>query len=534
MTLFKKVKIHRIIQSFFLIIVVLSSLLCIYSLTIKHPHVLGNHVIRTDSQGKILSWVTPQANAYGIVVDISWDFIKNKVPIEPCGYKGYMISCSYDIFNNPGYATYNLLDMAGLFGEFVDSLIPYYAYTGDWSYVEVVREMLDHALIYGLTPDSWVWPNMPYAWSPGGEYNYSGRIEPDKAGEFGLGLLKFYQLTNETKYLDAALDIADVLALKVRQGNATHAPWSCRALPEDGQVLVQYTGNVVGELNFLEELIKLSLVNVSDYINARDIARSFLLNHVIPNNDWRYYFEDYADDIPTKSEFNADETARYIMNHRDWDAVWELHVNSIWKWVEEILGEHTWDAYGVLPISEQTVDLYYGEFSHTARHASVKAQYAAITNNSDIKEEAFRLFNWATYAVQPTTSFVLFSANDLDNTEIWYTDGHADYIRHFMTGMSYFPEWAPPNESHLVKSDSIVQNVIYSVNYINYTVFDASISCIDIFRVNFTPTSLIAGSTPLNLQADLSSLGYTLTALENNDFILKINHTGENSVSIKI
>jgi hypothetical protein len=92
MSLFKKAKIQRIIQSFFLIIVALSSVLCIYSLTIKHPRILGNHVIETDSQGKILSWITPQANAYDTVVDISWDFIKNKVPIESCGYKGHIIS----------------------------------------------------------------------------------------------------------------------------------------------------------------------------------------------------------------------------------------------------------------------------------------------------------------------------------------------------------------------------------------------------------------------------------------------------------
>ncbi len=516
----------------FISVIISSSIISVHSLIIKYPPSLGNHIIRTDTQGKILSWITPQQNAYDKVIDIAWDFIKNKAPIEANGYKGYIVSCSFDIFSNPGYATNNSLDMAGLFGEFVDSVIPYYAYTGNWSYVEVVKQMLDHALIYGLTPDSWEWPNMPYAWSPRGNLNYSGRIEPDKAGEFGLGLLKFYQLTKESKYLDTALDIADVLAEKVREGNATHSPWPHRIFPKNGQILVEYTGNVVGELNFLDALINLKLGNVQNYENARNIARNFLLNHVIPNNDWRYYFEDYLDDCPTKSEFNADETARYLIENKDWDPDWEDHIKSIWKWVEEVLGEHAWKDYGVLPISEQTIDLYYGEFSHTARHASVKAQYAAIKEDLNFKDEAFRLFNWATYGVQEDTGFVLFSANNLDNSEIWYTDGYADFIRHFMAGMAAFPEWAPPNESHLVKATSIVQTISYAQNYIYYETYDAPSDCIDTFRINFIPSSIKAGGLALTQHTDLDSLGYLLNSLSDGGYVLKIQHAGERCVYI--
>lgn len=528
----KIIRVKHLFITIFCSVIILSSTLCIHSFIFKYPRYLGNHEIVYDSNGKILSWMTPQEQSFHDTVEIAWNFVKNKVPIEPSGYKGYMISCSFDIFNNPGYATYNDLDMAGLFGEFVDSLIPYYAYTGDWSYVEVVREMLDHALMYGLTPENWEWPNMPYAWSPGGDHIYSGRIEPDKAGEFGLGLLKFYHLTGDVEYLNAALRIADVLANTVRQGNIHQAPWPFRVSPENGEILAQYTGNVVGELNFLDELIDLSLGNISGYQRARDIARSFLLEHVIPNNDWRYYFEDYGDDVPTKSEFNADETVRYLLNNRDWDPNWQSHVLSIWKWVEDILGEHAWDEYGVLPISEQTVDLYFGEFSHTARHASVKAQYSAITGDENFKDAAFRLFNWATYGVQEETGFIIFSANNLDNTEIWYTDGYADFIRHFMTGIGYIPEWSEPGSTHLVRSSSIVQNIIYAQNNIQYITFDAKAPSIDVFRLNFLPSKIQAGSSSLTLQSNLNCSGYTLSTLENGDYILTIRHDGEKVIKI--
>jgi hypothetical protein len=543
----RKIKSHHVFQISVILILVVNSVLSINSIFIEHPQYLGNHKIIVDAEGKILSWISPQSSAYDRVINISWDFIKNKVPIEPCGLPGYMVSSSYSTISNIGNASYISLNMAGLFGKFVESVVPYYGYTGDWSFVEIVQKMFDFALRpgVGLTPDDWAWPNMPYAWSPvdnelaignlGNNIKYSGRIEPDKSGEFGLGLLKLYELTNNVSYLNAALDIADVLALNVRDGNATHSPWPFRVLPQTGQILVEYCGNVVGELNLLDALIELNIGNTVAYTNARDKARSFILNHVVPNNDWRNYFEDYGDNRPTKSEYNADETARYIMDHRDWDPDWQIHVKSIWTWVENILGIHRWEDYGVIPIMEQTINIYYGEFSHTARHASVKAQFAYLRNDENIKKEAYRLFNWATYAAQPETGFVRFSANIFRiEPNTWYTDGHADYIRLFMIGLGYFPEWAPYNENHLVNSRGIVTSINYTASDINYTVYNPTFDpFIDTLRVNFVPSQILGNTTQLLQRSDLDYPGYTLTSLENGDYILKIQHTGFGFISIQ-
>ncbi len=77
-----------VMAGIFLLGVILSTVLIVNSLVVKSPSVLGFHTIQVDSQGKIISWVTPQETAYDLVVDTAWDFIKNKAPIESCGYKG--------------------------------------------------------------------------------------------------------------------------------------------------------------------------------------------------------------------------------------------------------------------------------------------------------------------------------------------------------------------------------------------------------------------------------------------------------------
>ena len=42
------------------------------------------------------------------------------------------------------------------------------------------------------------------------------------------------------------------------------------------------------------------------------------------------------------------------------------------------------------------------------------------------------------------------------NANQWFTDGYGDYIRHFMTGMGAVPEWSPANQTHLLRSSSVM------------------------------------------------------------------------------
>ncbi len=92
--------------------------------------------------------------------------------------------------------------------------VDFHAYTGDRSYIDLVRHMLDHELTHGTTPADWQWAQVPYAsGDPGGaEYDGATRweaegmrgdglhgIEPDKIGELGVGYLKYHEITGEAK-----------------------------------------------------------------------------------------------------------------------------------------------------------------------------------------------------------------------------------------------------------------------------------------------------------------------------------------------
>jgi hypothetical protein len=55
-----------------------------------------------------------------------------------------------------------------------DSALLYYAYSGDRSVMDRVREMLDHMLLYGTTEASDSWAQVPYSSSDAGNPVYKG------------------------------------------------------------------------------------------------------------------------------------------------------------------------------------------------------------------------------------------------------------------------------------------------------------------------------------------------------------------------
>ena len=185
----------------------------------------------------------PQEQAYDHVVKLAWDFITSKVPVESNGLKTYLTHSTFDP------ATLHGTDWphhpAGLYAMFVDSALDYYSYSGDSVALDRVREVLDYQLQHGTTPAGWYWGNVPYASSDAGALEYFGAddvyycgkegrtpaacgvgdghyvIEPDKVGELGLGYLKFFELTGEAKYRDAAMACGAAFAVAL-QGIRSH------------------------------------------------------------------------------------------------------------------------------------------------------------------------------------------------------------------------------------------------------------------------------------------------------------------------
>jgi hypothetical protein len=117
-------------------------------------------------------------------------------------------------------------------------------------------------------------------------------------------------------------------------------------------------------------------------------------------------------------------------------------------------------------------------------------------------------------------------AEFINSPACWFTDGHGDYIRHFMLALGAVPGWAPAGQNHVTGSTTVIKSVTYDPgsNSVAYTTFDNAST--ESLRLAFTPVAVFVNGTPLSQRSDLSQPGWVFTATNG---VLRIRHdTGTN------
>ncbi len=486
--------------------------------------VLNGHAIRLDASNKLVSWVTPQDQAYSTVCRRAWDFLFGTVPVEKNGLKSYYSYCCLNLKTMRGTAWPH--NPACVNAGLTDGAAVWYAYSGDRRAVDLVKDLLVYQLEHGTTPANWLWGGVPYASASHGDIEYRGAfefqysrehlgigdgygvVEPDKVGELGVGYLKMWKLTGELRFRDAAIACANALAKNVREGDWGRSPWPFRVYAETGRVREEYSSNVIGSIRLLDELTRLGQGDAAAYGKARQTAWNWMMAFPMRNMAWSAYFEDVViQDKPYNlNQYSPMETARYLMEHPETDAAWKQHVQSLIGFVERTfvvdIPNEPAVQWGANTVSEQFIDTNKMG-SHTSRYASVNALWAELTGDAEAKEKAYRSFNWASYMCRDN-GFVHVGPVD---QSLWFSDGYADYIKHFLAGMGAQPEWAPQGENHILRSTSIVPTANYGASRVAYTTFDKAGT--EVLRLAFTPRSVTADGAKLARTEDRNEAGWS-------------------------
>ena len=522
----------------------------------------GRMIIR-DKSSRVLGWYKPEVPGavYDRVVNLAADFMKN-TPTEPkTGLPMYLVTCCFEgphmtpqkniiaehWANNP----------ACLYAGSVQSLaIQYRVYSGDDSYLKMVQSMLEYQLLNGTTPVGWEWPKVPYASADPFSKIYQGAlkwekdgmrgdglqvIEPDKVGELGYAYLRFYEITEDTLFLNAAIHCADALAMHVRDANTKvsqltpfsqiASPWPFRVNARTGVVGSEYCSNALDPIKLMNELLRIKTriglepVKAETYQRAADIAWNWLFSKSGPVTTfvWNAYFEDIPNDpgMTNRLQITPIELAKYLIAHPELDQSIDTNVPSLIHWVANAFKTEGLDA-----IKEQTW-CYEPMGSHTARYGSACALYFERTGDSWYKDQAYRFLNVASYmtydngvvAVGPTWP------------GSWFSDGYSDYIRHFIDAMAAIPEWAPSGENHLLRSASVVQKITYEAIKIAFTTFDNQSEVV--LRLNSKPKTIIVSGMPINLLSPSGDNGYQWKKLDKGG-VLKLKYCNGRDIIINL
>ena len=97
----------------------------------------------------------------------------------------------------------------------------------------------------------------------------------------------------------------------------------------------------------------------------------------------------------------------------------------------------------------------------------------------------------------------------------------------FYPAFAGVPEWAPPQENHILYSEAVLKNVYYAARRIQYTPTNGAGT--EYLRLAFRPTTITVKAARLSLRPDLNSEGYTERSLGNGDFSVNIRraHVGQ-------
>ena len=397
-----------------------------------------------------------------------------------------------------------------------DSGTAYYAYSGNVGMMNLVRDVLTYELDHGMTPSTWAWPNVAFASSDGGSLTYQGAhygdstgsgdgfgvIQPDKVAEVAVAFLQVLPSTAArrgfvTRRFKRRTFSSITSGREIRP--TLHGRFGFTVRPTSPASSTPPMSS--RRFGYSTISIRLGLGDTAGYQTARQTVWNWLMAYPLKNNVWSNYFEDVPiqSDTWNTNQLNAAETARYLMQHPESDPNWQTHVRGIISWIETNFGV---TGYGATRVAEQ-LDFKYPMGSHTSRYASLNAQLYELTGDQAALDKAFRSFNWASYMCG--SNGVVIDGPQVNH--VWWTDGYGDYIKHFLEGLGAVPQWAPPTQSHLLRSTSIVGSIQYNATEIDYTVADTASQ--ETFRLAFTPESISVDGTLLPNLPALTQEGWT-------------------------
>ena len=278
----------------------------------------------------------------------------------------------------------------------------YYAYTGDLSVMNIVKDMVDYALSHGISSSDSEWPGFPYTTTNAGDTIFEGfttgghfakhELQVDHAGEMGLTFYRMFLFYGDKKYLDAAISVANVLAKHARTGTAKESVWPYRIITDDGKITAQYGANWTGCYMLLDALEQANLGDVVSYKTAKAKAIHFLLNHPMKTGYWSDGHSDNPiNSITYKSNLSASNMTLFLLDHPEADSSWKKDIPALIKWTEDYFinrsapGEPS-NMWGANIVGEQDSFNYKMDYQ-TARYAAECARWYAISGDEALKKK---------------------------------------------------------------------------------------------------------------------------------------------------
>ena len=520
------------------------------------------HDAVADQHGVIAPWYKAQNGQYDFRVRIAAETLKRypwaTADRAPAPAPEYVYNGLWNIDHDGNIVTLhqqnqNNGDLAQRAVFVISGLLDYYQYSGDASAITPITAFADHLINNCQTGDTGGWPRMLISVPCGGTLygkcqvgppdavrNKHGMIQLDLVAQSGLELLRAYQMLGHERWYSAVKHWADLLA-KNRNRREGTAPWG-RYAASDGSSGMNdiQTGGIGIVLRLFDQLIRMGYTGENNsLLEARNAGREHLKNVLLPawlvRDTWGRNYWDWEASV--QDLVGTECNVLYMMENPDYFPNWKTDVRNILTLfinhasVNPGSGGDVFHGAWAYPEANNCCNrsLWYSPM----KLAGLFAQYGVLTGSEWASEIARRSQLLATYDPLGQGH----SRDTIDGgvrvNSKWFKIAHPMALKHVLRSIGWQPEIMGANrENHLVRTTSVVRNIVYGKGRITYTTFSAPANSVDVLRLAFAPASVTAGGRPLTVRTDLSGNGYVVRALPGGDHIVSIRHDGATEITL--
>ena len=419
----------------------------------------------------------------------------------------------------------------------IKGLTAYYQYSGDPIAFIYIPLTVDYLLDYGLTDEKADWPLFPISTPTKGKAygkcDPTGRNQLDLCAITGIEVLRAYKLTGNPRYLKMTQHWGDVFAAKCQPARPGLSPWNRYVDPSVVGWSDVLTGTTAIIVDFLDDLILTGYTGKQDSIvKARDAGRRFLNEQMLPawwvSDTWGRTYWDWDNPMMCGMvSMCADHLMKYPQAYPGWRNDLRNMLSLVWNrnGADPVSRGDVYSGAWAFPESAVCCGTSLSYNQYTAGPTLIR--YGVLAQSEWAREIGRRMMIMATYDSLPNGVVKDGLLGDQVATGEWSNLAHPWPLCQAMEAIAWLPrEFGPNRENHIMRSSSVVREVLYEKGRISYATCDAPRGVQEVLRLAFVPTSIRADGRRLKERSALDANGYSTTPLANGDCLVTVRHDG--------
>jgi hypothetical protein len=226
---------------------------------------------------------------------------------------------------------------------------------------------------------------------------------------------------------------------------------------------------------------------------ARDKAFTWLWNGPIQDMNWNGFYEDIGVHPKNRNNYDCIDTASYLVIHRAENKAFLPTALRLCDWVRRTFVDER-HQYSPAPAVREQLVCDFRMAGHAGHWALLMGCLYDATGDAKYRVEMLNAASLITYHLQSDNRVTLGPEwKEGTGRYYWYSNSFST-MRDLITILGHCPEAAPGNETHILRYQVPVRDVMYRSTRVEYTTDATSLETL---KMAFVPARITVNGKPV-------------------------------------